>query len=100
MQAYILDKTSTEMTILTSDARFLRIPICAENPEFIFAKTIFTPKKLLVCFGEYERTRFRKRAQYNAKIKAAAAALCKLAAAVEVAAIEVAAMTTTLDPQN
>jgi len=68
MQAYILDKTKTEMTILTADARFLRIPVCTENPEFLFAKTVFTPKKLLVCFGEYERTRFRKRIQYAAKM--------------------------------
>ena len=68
MQAYILDKTSTEMTILTSDARFMRIPVCTENPEYTFNKTIFTPKKLVVCLAEYERTRLRKRTQYAAKI--------------------------------
>ena len=79
------------MTILTADARFLRIPVSKVNTEFIFAKTIFTPKKLVVCLGEYERTRFRKRAQYKTKVQIAAAALCKLkTAAIEAAAIEAA----------
>jgi len=78
MQAYILDKTTTEMTILTADARFLRIPVSTENTEFLFSKTIFTPKKLVVCLAECERTRLRKRTQYKTKVQAAAAAaLCK-----------------------
>ena len=67
MKAYILNKTETEMSILTEEGDFLQIPICTESPDYTFGKTIFTPKKLVVCLAEYERTRFRKRLQYAAK---------------------------------